>query len=293
MKRHSVRSMTGFGRAEGMIKGRKVTVELRSLNSKQLDLLIKLPGACKEREQDLRQFLSDRIIRGKAEMFIISEATQASKRTSFDPVMVKAYFEEISGIKAEVAPGSSMDVLSMVLRLPDVASTSLERVDDAEWEEIMSLVLAAVESFDRFRKDEGARLGLELAQRVESIMRLLDEVELMDGSRASRARERLAVKLSELKLEVDQSRFEQELVYHLDKLDITEEKVRLRTHCTYFTETLTADEPQGRKLGFIAQEMGREINTIGSKSNDAGMQKVVVGMKDELEKVKEQVLNVL
>lgn len=293
MSKHSVRSMTGFGRAEGMVKDRKVTVELRSLNSKQLDLQVKVPGAFKEREQDLRQLLSERIIRGKAEVYISSESTHASKRTSFDPAMVKAYHAELSAIKAEVDPGSPMDVLSMVLRLPDVASTSVERLDEKEWEEMMALVIAAVDGFDRFRRDEGARLGSELGQRVDGIVRLLGEVEVLDGARAARARERITSKLSELKVEVDQSRFEQEMIFYLEKLDITEEKVRLQAHCTYFKETLAGDEQQGRKLGFIAQEMGREINTIGSKSNDAAMQKVVVGMKDELEKVKEQLLNIL
>ncbi len=285
--------MTGFGRAEGVVKDRKVTVEIRSLNSKQLDLLLKLPSMMKEREQELRQSLSERIVRGKAEVFIMAESLHAAKRTSFDAELVKAYHDELSAIKRQVAPESNADVFALVLRLPDVASTSTDRLDDAEWSGVMALVRAALDSFDRFRCDEGARLAAELGQRVQGIGQLLDAVDAMDGERAVRTRERLAGKLAELRLEIDQSRFEQELIYYLEKLDITEEKVRLRGHCGYFAETLGADEQQGRKLGFIGQEMGREINTIGSKSNDAGMQRLVVRMKDELEKVKEQVLNVL
>lgn len=293
MSKDNVRSMTGFGRAEGMVKDRKVTIELRSLNSKQLDLLLKVPGAFKEREHDFRQLLSERVMRGKAEAFISSESMHAAKRTSFDPALVKAYHDEIVAIRSQVAPDSTMDVLSMVLRLPDVASTSAERLDEQEWEGVLALLRSALDSFDRFRKDEGARLGAELEQRADGIVQLLSDVEQLDAARIARTRERISSRLAELRIEIDQSRFEQELIYYLEKLDITEEKVRLRAHCAYFKETLESDEQQGRKLGFIAQEMGREINTIGSKSNDAAMQKVVVGMKDELEKVKEQVLNVL
>lgn len=288
-----VRSMTGFGRAEGVVKDRKVTVELRSLNSKQLDLLLKLPGAYKEREQELRQALSERVVRGKAEAFIAMEAIHAAKRTTFDRPLIKAYYEEIRGIVQEVAPDSSVDIMAQVLRLPDVASTSAERLDEEEWQGLKGLVRAALEGFDRFRCEEGARLAAELVERVAAIEALLSEVESLDQGRADRVRERLRAKLAELQVNIDQDRYEQELIYYLEKLDITEEKVRLRAHCAYFRETIQADEQQGRKLGFIAQEMGREINTIGSKANDALIQRLVVRMKDELEKVKEQLLNVL
>lgn len=293
MEQGIVRSMTGFGRAEGVVKDRKVTVELRSLNSKQLDLLLKLPGAYKEREQELRQALSERVVRGKAEAFIAMEAIHAAKRTTFDRPLIKAYYEEIRGIVQEVAPDSSVDIMAQVLRLPDVASTSAERLDEEEWEGLKGLVRAALEGFDRFRCEEGARLAAELVERVAAIEALLSEVESLDQGRADRVRERLRAKLAELQANIDQDRYEQELIYYLEKLDITEEKVRLRAHCAYFRETIQADEQQGRKLGFIAQEMGREINTIGSKANDALIQRLVVRMKDELEKVKEQLLNVL
>ncbi len=289
----NMRSMTGFGRAEGIVKDRKVTVEIRSLNSKQLDLLLKLPGVFKEREQDLRQLISERAVRGKVEVFIGADAIHAAKRTAFDAGLIKAYYDELKAIRDRVAPDAQTDLLAHVLRLPDVATTSSERIDEEEWIGLLALVKTALIGFDRFRKEEGARLATELGSRVASIERQLTEVEALDSERMGRTRERLLAKLEDLRMEIDRDRFEQELVYYLEKLDITEEKVRLSGHCGYFTETLRADDPQGRKLGFIAQEMGREINTLGSKANDAAMQRKVVGMKDELEKIKEQVLNVL
>jgi uncharacterized protein (TIGR00255 family) len=285
--------MTGFGRAEGVVKDRKITVELRSLNSKQLDLFLKLPGVYKDRENELRQLVSEQVVRGKVEVFMGFESLHVSKRTTFDRELVRAYYNELAAIARDVAPDAKTDLLAQVLRLPDVASTTSERVDDEEWKGVLALVNEAMKAYDGFRRNEGARLQDELTTRVSGIEQLLAEVDVMDAGRTDRTRERLLGKLADLKVEVDQARFEQELIYYLEKLDITEEKVRLRGHCAYFRETLGSDEQQGRKLGFIGQEMGREINTLGSKANDAGMQRLVVRMKDELEKVKEQVLNVL
>ncbi len=285
--------MTGFGRAEGVVKDRKVTVEMRSLNSKQLDLFLKLPGVYKDRENELRQLVSEQVVRGKVEVFVGFEALHVSKRTTFDRELVRAYYNELAAIARDVAPEAKTDLLAQVLRLPDVASTTTERVDDEEWKGVLALCNEAMKAYDGFRKNEGSRLHDELAMRVNGIEQLLAEVDVMDEGRTDRTRERLRGKLADLKVDVDQARFEQELIYYLEKLDITEEKVRLRGHCAYFKETLGSDEQQGRKLGFIGQEMGREINTLGSKANDAGMQRLVVRMKDELEKVKEQVLNVL
>ena len=288
-----LRSMTGFGRAEGVVKDRKITVEVRSLNSKQLDLFLKMPGVYKERENELRQWISEQVVRGKVEVFTSGEALHATKHTSFDRELIRSYYQELKEIVGDVAPDAKTDLLAQVLRLPDVSSTTSERVDDEEWAGLKALVADALKGYDAFRKNEGARLQEELTKRVKGIEQLLTEVEVMDTGRTDRTRERLLAKLADLKAEVDQARFEQELIYYLEKLDITEEKVRLHGHCTYFQETLRSDEQQGRKLGFIGQEMGREINTLGSKANDAGMQRLVVQMKDELEKVKEQVLNVL
>lgn len=287
-----LRSMTGFGRAEGVVKDRKVSVEVRSLNSKQLDLFLKLPGVYKDRENELRAWVSEQAVRGKVEVFISAEALHATKRTTFDHELIAAYYAELKGIAYDLGAAGS-DLLSHVLRLPDVSITSTDRVDDEEWAGVRALVAEALAGFVSFRMNEGARLHEELTARANGIEQLLHEVSALDAARIDRTRERLQAKLAELRIQVDKDRFEQELVYYLEKLDITEEKVRLSGHCTYFRETLNGDEQQGRKLGFIAQEMGREINTIGSKANDAGMQRLVVRMKDELEKVKEQVLNVL
>jgi uncharacterized protein (TIGR00255 family) len=285
--------MTGFGRAEGVVKDRKVNVEVRSLNSKQLDMLVKVPGALKEHEAEVRQLVGEQVVRGKAEVFIGSDALHAAKRTTFDVDLVKAYHDELRAIRDAVAPDATTDLFAHVLRLPDVANTTTDRFNEEEWEAARALILGAVKTYDAFRISEGQRLETELAARVHRIGALLLEVEAADKGRAERTRERLLNKLAELQGKVDQDRFEQELIFYLEKMDITEEKVRLRSHCTYFIETMQQDEAQGRKLGFIAQEMGREINTLGSKANDASIQQVVVMMKDELEKVKEQVLNVL
>lgn len=288
-----IRSMTGFGRAEGVVNDRKVTVEVRSLNSKQLDLLLKLPGALKEHEVELRQLASEQVIRGKVEVFITSEPLHAAKRTSFDVDLVRAYYDELKAIRAIVSPEASTDLFAHVLRLPDVANTTTDRFSDEEWNAARALVQSALKAYEAFRVSEGKRLGTELAARVDRIGELLAGSEQLDVGRAERTRERLRGKLADLGAKVDQDRFEQELLFYLEKMDITEEKVRLRSHCAYFHETMGHAEPQGRKLGFIAQEMGREINTLGSKASDATIQQVVVMMKDELEKVKEQVQNVL
>lgn len=285
--------MTGFGRAEGVVKDRKVTVEVRSLNSKQLDLLVKLPGAFRDREAELRQLAGERIVRGKAEVIVITEQGAEAKRTTFDPQLVKAYYDELRAIRDSVAPDDRTDLLAHVLRMPDVVTTTSTQPDEEEWNALLALVKDALAQYDAFRASEGARLKADLDARVQRISELLTEAEGMDAGRSDRTRERLLGKLNELQVNVDKDRFEQELVYYLEKLDITEEKVRLRSHCTYFGETMAGDDQQGRKLNFIAQEMGREINTLGSKANDAAIQRVVVLMKDELEKVKEQVLNVL
>lgn len=285
--------MTGFGRAEGVVKDRKVTVEVRSLNSKQLDLLVKLPGALREKEAELRQLIGELMVRGKGELIIQQEQAADSPRTTFDRDLMRARYNELRSIADDIAPDASTDLLAQVLRMPDVMTTRTEAPEASDQEAVIALVRQALAAYDDFRHNEGARLRDELAGRVRRIEELLAEAEGMDLLRGDRTRERLRAKLAELKLNVDQDRFEQELVYYLEKLDITEEKVRLRSHCIYFSETLASDEQQGRKLNFIAQEMGREINTLGSKANDAAMQRVVVLMKDELEKVKEQVLNVL
>ena len=288
-----LRSMTGFGRAEGIANDRNVTVEVRSLNGKQLDLFLKVPGAYKEHEVQLRQMAGDVIVRGKSEVCISGDRFLSNKRISFDTELVRAYYEELKAIRKSVAPEAHTDLLAHVLRMPDVVTTATETASEEEISNTLDLVRNALAGFDAFRKSEGQRLQEVLAAHVDRIGELLAESETLDPGRAERTREKLRSKLAELETKVDQDRFEQELVFYLEKIDVTEEKVRLRSHCTYFHETMAQEDPQGRKLGFIAQEMGREINTLGSKANDAVIQQVVVRMKDELEKIKEQVLNVL
>ncbi|MBK6626549.1 MAG: YicC family protein [Flavobacteriales bacterium] len=288
-----LRSMTGFGRAEGTVGERKASVELRSLNSKQLDLLVKLPAAHREREAELRAWLAERVVRGKVELFVNIDPVRAADRTGLDATVVKAQYDQLKALADAVAPGHSTDLLGIVLRQAEQSRPMDEPTDPAEWEALLALVHQAAEAFTAFRAEEGARLMEDLRSTVGRVAALLAEVEQLDAGRTDRVRDRLRSKVEELGVTMDRNRFEQELVYYLEKFDINEEKVRLKAHCAYFLETLAAPDQQGRKLGFIAQEMGREMNTIGSKANDAILQKLVVRMKDDLEKIKEQLLNVL
>lgn len=288
-----LRSMTGFGRAEGIVAEKKVTVEVRSLNSKQLDLFIKLPSLYKEKDAELRLWASEEVVRGKSEIFVSSELAPGVKRSHFDTELVRSYYEELRAITQAVDRSANADLMSLVLRMPDVLNTGREELTDTEWAGVLKLIHDAMRGFHGFREAEGRKLNADLRMRVEHISALLLEVDGQDSGRAERTRERIHARLTELQAKVDQDRFEQELVFYLEKMDINEEKVRLRAHCAYFLETLDKEQQQGRKLGFITQEMGREINTLGSKANDSAMQRNVVLMKDELEKIKEQVLNVL
>jgi len=285
--------MTGFGRSEGVVNERKVTVELRSLNSKQLDLLVKVPGIYKDREAELRLLVGEQLQRGKVELVVACEQPHGVQRARLDRNLLRTYLDELRSIAQDIAPEATTDLFAQALRMHEASVAPVERVGEEEWSAVVALVQRALSDMGRFRSSEGERLWAELRGRVDRISELLAQVEAMDEGRSERTRERLRSKLNDLRQEVDEGRFEQELVYYLEKLDITEEKVRLRSHCTYFLETLATDDAQGRKLGFIAQEMGREINTLGSKANDAVIQRSVVHMKDELEKIKEQVLNVL
>lgn len=285
--------MTGFGRAEGIVAEKKVTVEVRSLNSKQLDLFIKLPGLYREKDAELRQWAGEEVVRGKSEIVVNSELAPGVKRSHFDALLVREYYLELRSILNNVDKDAKTDLMQVVLRLPDVQNTGREDLTDLEWTGVQKLIHDAMRAFNAFREAEGRKLNDDLRQRVEHISALLVEIDGQDSGRAERTRERIRSRLAELQAKVDQDRFEQELVFYLEKMDINEEKVRLRAHCTYFLETLENEQQQGRKLGFITQEMGREINTLGSKANDAAMQRNVVLMKDELEKIKEQVLNVL
>lgn len=290
-----MKSMTGFGKATAEIPGKKVTVEVRSLNSKQLDLNLRLPYLYKEKELELRADISKQIERGKVDLTVYTEATLDSLPVALNKTLARTYYKELKALSDELDEVTP-NLLSLVVKMPDVMKAEREVVelDEAEWKQIKATVDKAIDSFQKFRDDEGRILSNEFTTRIGLIDNLLTNVIEMDAPRVENIRSRIKNSLAEVieKEKIDQNRFEQELVYYIEKLDITEEKLRLKTHIDYFLNTMK-EAGSGRKLGFISQEIGREINTIGSKANDATVQKLVVQMKDELEKIKEQLLNVL
>jgi uncharacterized protein (TIGR00255 family) len=287
-----MKSMTGFGKAVCELPQKKVTVEIRSLNSRQLDLNIRMPSVYREKESEVRSELSKTAERGKIDVSIFVEGTSEAASATINTSLVTAYYNELKKI-GESLGEERKDYLALAMRMPDVLKQDKQDLDEDEWKEVYRAFIAALAAFGKFREDEGGVLANELSQRINIISKKLAEVAVLDPQRALAVRERLQKHLSEAVTDqVDNNRFEQELIYYLEKLDITEEKLRLQTHLDYFIATMK--EPgAGRKLGFIAQEIGREINTIGSKANDASIQMIVVQMKDELEKIKEQLLNVL
>jgi uncharacterized protein (TIGR00255 family) len=286
-----IRSMTGFGKAVLELPGKKITVEVRSLNSKQLDLNLRVPSLYREKEAELRSEISKTVERGKVDLGIYSESTGEASAVSVNLPLAKNYYQELKTLAKELNEKND-HLLPIVVKMPDVFRNERQELDEKEWKEVAGTVSAALAAFNVFRADEGKTLKRELLGRIDAITGLLEEVKKLDEKRIPAVRERLQKSVDELKEKVDQNRFEQELIYYIEKFDITEEKVRLLTHCEYFRKTIE-EASSGRKLGFISQEIGREINTIGSKANDAGIQKLVVQMKDDLEKVKEQLLNVL
>lgn len=285
-----IQSMTGYGKAVAECSDKKITVEIRSLNSKSLDLNTRLPFLYKEKELEIRKLLSEKLQRGKIDFSINTEITALNKAQQINPDIIKAYINEFKEI---VPQASDAELLAIVMRLPDVMAFSCKEIDETEWNQALELIKKAIENLIRFRLDEGKTLEQEFIQRTKSILALLEKIDPFEQERIITLRERFVKNLEDLNADYDQNRFEQELIYYLEKLDITEEKVRLKNHCDYFLQTLNDEDFNGKKLGFITQEIGREINTLGSKSNHSGMQKIVVEMKDELEKMKEQVLNVL
>ena len=290
-----MKSMTGFGKATTEIPGKKVTVEVRSLNSKQLDLNLRLPYLYKEKELELRAEISKQIERGKVDVSVFTESTLDILPVSINKKLAKTYYNELKSLSEELAEVNP-NLLALVVKMPDVmkAEREIVELDEVEWKQVKTTVDKAIDAFQKFRSDEGATLSNEFSNRIGLIDKLLSEVIIMDAPRVENIRTRIKNSLAEAieKEKIDQNRFEQELIYYIEKLDMTEEKLRLKTHIDYFLNTM--NEPaSGRKLGFISQEIGREINTIGSKANDASVQKLVVQMKDELEKIKEQLLNVL
>lgn len=289
-----IQSMTGFGKATGDFNGKNITVELRSLNSKQFDLNLRIPGLYKEKELDLRSNLSRSLSRGKVELSIYVESGDGSSSHTLNHDLAQNYHRELSSLASSLneQPGNFME---MILRMPDVLKSVRPELEEGEWKEVQLLVSSALDRLQNFRSTEGSTLEEVFRTHIAAILRLLTEIEPFETARIATIRERIQKNLEEAVADqnLDRNRFEQELIFYLEKLDVTEEKVRLKTHCDYFLEILDHNDPQGKKLGFIAQEIGREINTLGSKANQADMQKLVIQMKDELEKIKEQILNVL
>ncbi|MDJ0644816.1 MAG: YicC/YloC family endoribonuclease [Flavobacteriaceae bacterium] len=284
-----IQSMTGYGKTVVQLPQKKVTIELKSLNSKNLDLNVRIPIIYKEKELDIRKLLSKELVRGKIEFSIYIEVTGEETTTKINKEIVNSYIDQLR----EIAVTSPENTLEIAMRLPDSLKMEREELDEEEWKSISKGIQDAIFELVNYRKDEGKALEDDFKERVKSIQQLSERVMDLDEERLSYVREKLKKAVDELKEDIDQNRFEQELIYYLEKLDITEEKVRLKNHLQYFLETLNSTTSNGKKLGFISQEIGREINTTGSKSNYAPMQKIVVQMKDELEKIKEQLLNVL
>ena len=289
-----IKSMTGFGKGEVALPSKKITVEVRSLNSKQLDLAVRMPGIFRQKEFELRSVAAAAIQRGKADITVTVENTAVSTSATVNKEIFGEYMRQVN--EALIYSGVSADydaIVPAVLRMPEVVSAQTESLTEEESAALMQALNIALEQFNSFREQEGATLIADLLRRVDLIEEYKRQVEPFEATRAETIKNRIRENLAQLKVDIDTNRLEQEMIFYIEKLDITEEKVRLTNHCNYFREVAAAEEAVGRKLGFIAQEMGREINTLGSKSNEANMQILVVKMKDELEKIKEQVLNIL
>ena len=281
--------MTGYGKSVLELPAKTIRLELKSLNSKSLDLNMRMPSMYRAKELELRKLIGTRLGRGKVDFSLYVEFNKGEAPARINSEVVKNYMEQLH----DISPSASVELLKMAVRMPDAISTDREDIDSEEWAIISNEVGVVLDRIQNYRKDEGIALEKDFSKRISNIEALLDSVIDMDAERIEHVRSRLNKGISDLKEKIDQNRFEQELIYYIEKLDITEEKIRLRNHLEYFIKTLNSDDSNGKKLGFISQEIGREINTIGSKANFAPMQKLVVQMKDELEKIKEQLLNVL
>ena len=287
-----IQSMTGYGKSVLQLPTKKVTIEIKSLNSKNLDLNVRIPSYYKEKELSVRKKLATALKRGKVDFSIFVEITADETSTTVNKAVVKNYVEQL---RSTLFIGSDDDVelLKMAVTMPDALKTEREELDENEWNLINQGIDNAIKEIVQYRTDEAASLEVDFKQRITNIRVFLEEVKNLDSDRIDHVKARLQKAITDLKVETDENRFEQELIYYLEKLDINEEKVRLENHLNYFLETLDTPDSNGKKLGFIVQEMGREINTTGSKANFAPMQKAVIQMKNELEQIKEQILNVL
>ena len=286
--------MTGFGKAEVVVNGKTFTAEIRSLNSKQLDLGLRTPAAYRELENEIRSLVSKRVIRGKVDLAVSVTSAEVATASRIDKALFAAYIKQIDEAMAYAGVAADYEaIIPTVMKMPNVIQNDAVDASNEEKEAIMKAVEGAIEKLEAFRKQEGAILIADLLARVEKIEQMRNEIIPFEAQRVEAVRQRIREGIEKLGMEVDNNRLEQEMIFYIEKLDITEEKVRLENHCKYFREVANNEEQAGRKLGFIAQEMGREINTTGSKANQHDIQKLVVMMKDELEKIKEQVLNIL
>ena len=290
-----LQSMTGYGKAEGSYQNKNITIEIRALNSKQSDINLKLPSALKEKEIELRKRVGEYLGRGKISCLVYYEITDKDQAATLNQAVIKNYIKQIRRISEDLRINFDSRLLQTALQMPEAFEKEEEELKQEEWEVVWQAMEKALQEVVRFREQEGQAIENDFRERIEALKGYLQQIDPHEKARVERIRERLQEKLKTYQnnFEVDQNRFEQELVYYLEKLDITEEKVRLENHFSYFQELLSQQEPVGKKLNFLTQEIGREINTIGSKSNDFEMQRLVVQMKDELEKIREQVMNVL
>ncbi len=286
-----IQSMTGYGKSVLQLPTKKVTIEIKSLNSKNLDLNVRIPSFYKEKELAVRKKLASSLVRGKVDFSVYVEMTADETSTVVNKGVVSNYIAQLKNVST--ADFDEVELLKMAVRMPDALKTEREELDENEWKQIEANIEIALKEIVQYRIDEATSLEEDFKQRIVNIKSCLEEVKTMDGDRIENVKARLQKAITDLKVDTDENRFEQELIYYLEKLDINEEKVRLANHLDYFLKELGTPDSNGKKLGFIVQEMGREINTTGSKANFAPMQKVVIQMKDELEKIKEQILNVL
>ncbi|MCX6320578.1 MAG: DUF1732 domain-containing protein [Bacteroidia bacterium] len=290
-----IKSMTGYGKAIAETPQKKITIEIKSLNSKQLDLNTKLPWLYKEKESEIRNLISQRLDRGKIDFAIYCDMLDDEVVTVINKSAVRNYYNQFKEIAAELKIDLDDQIFTAIMKLPDTLKTEKPEISETEWEMVKNQIIESITMLDLYRIEEGNSIMTDLKKCIGKILSLLETVETFEAGRITKIREKLMTLLEENlgQENLDKNRFEQELIFYLEKYDINEEKVRLKTHCDYFLETVNTPSPNGKILNFIAQEIGREINTIGSKANDASIQKLVVMMKDELEKIKEQTLNVL
>jgi len=290
-----IRSMTGFGKTEFEVGNKKITLEIKSLNSKQLDINTRIPAIYREKDIEIRRLISEMLTRGKVDFALYLDNLGTESTSRINASIIKDYYKQLADVHEELGLEINVSIMNSIMRLPETVKMVYDELDETEWLMVRENLVKTLDELNRFRDQEGLALKTDIDNNIQNILELLIQVEPHETQRMENVKAKITDSLNDLQLNgnVDKNRFEQELIYYMEKLDINEEKVRLTNHCSYFTETMAENEPSGRKLGFIAQEIGREINTLGSKANESNLQRIVVQMKDNLEKIKEQVLNVL